>query len=101
MSRRLCVPGAAAGFAEFDFTHERRTRRGLRQGDGAGVVLMQELPGMTAACLRLARRIAAAGFDVRLPLLFGQVGDDAGARNLPRLCVARNPPCSPRTDPAR
>lgn len=81
--------GAPDDFETYDFTHGRSTRRVLRRGDGPGVVLMHELPGMTPECLRLARRVAAAGFDVHLPLLFGEVGDDAAARNLLKLCVSR------------
>lgn len=80
---------SAAGFQEFAFTHDRRTRRVLRRGRGPGVVLMHELPGMTPACLRLAGQVAEAGFDVHLPLLFGEVGDDAGARHALRLCLSR------------
>ena len=80
---------STAGFEGFDFTHDRKTRRVLRHGAGPGVLLMHELPGMTPACLYLAKRIACAGFSVYLPLLFGEPGEHAGVRNMLRLCVSQ------------
>ena len=81
---------SADGFDEFDFTDAAgATRRVLRCGSGVGVLLMHELPGLSPSCLRLATRIADAGFAVHLPLLFGAVGERALLRNMLRLCVSR------------
>ena len=62
-SRRVGIRASnTAGFEKFDFTHDRKTKRVLRHGAGPGVLPMHELPGMTPACLYLAKRIAGAGF---------------------------------------
>lgn len=42
------------------------------KGNGPGVVLLHELPGMIPECVDLGRRIAAAGFTVYMPLLFDE-----------------------------
>jgi len=58
----------------FAFEHEGISHRVYTLGDGPGVLLMHELPGMTPQCLRLARLLAADGYKVYLPLFFGKVG---------------------------
>jgi dienelactone hydrolase len=45
--------------------------------DGAPVLLLHELPGLTPDDLELARRLAAERFNVYVPLLFGNFGQDA------------------------
>lgn len=47
----------------------------LKKGEGPGVLILHELPGMTVDDLLLARRVATAGYAVYVPLLFGQPGD--------------------------
>lgn len=42
------------------------------------ILLLHELPGMTPECLTLATNIAAQGFTVYLPLMFGKPGDTSG-----------------------
>jgi dienelactone hydrolase len=60
-------------FASFDFGFEDfPPRQVYTQGSGPAVILMHELPGMIPECVALARRIAAAGFTVYLPVLFGR-----------------------------
>jgi dienelactone hydrolase len=44
---------------------------------------------MSPGCIRLAERMAAEGFRVYLPLLFGRPGDRAPIRNLLSICVGR------------
>jgi dienelactone hydrolase len=83
------MSSAPSGYEEFAFVHEGKTRRVFRRGEGPGVLIMHELPGMTAACLRLGERIANEGFAVYLPLMFGEVGERALIRNTLRLCVSR------------
>jgi len=51
---------------------------------------MHELPGLTPACIGLAKRLAyEEGFRIYLPLLFGQPGDNSGRWNLARVCLSR------------
>jgi dienelactone hydrolase len=63
-----------AGFDEFLFTHEGATRTVYRRGQGPGVLLMHEIPGLTPPVQDCARRIADAGFALFMPHLFGTPG---------------------------
>jgi dienelactone hydrolase len=57
-------------FSAHDITHDV-----LAAGQGPGVLLMHELPGVTPECLELATHVMAAGYRVYLPILFGKVGE--------------------------
>lgn len=59
-----------------------------RYGDhGPPVLLLHELPGMTRACIRLAQLIAARGYRVYVPKLFGGYGEsDAGIGRSIHIC---------------
>lgn len=60
------------------------------RGDGAPVVLIQELPGIGAETLHLADRLTDAGFEVVLPHLFGPIGRTSLGSNLVRVfCMRR------------
>ncbi|PSN19588.1 dienelactone hydrolase [filamentous cyanobacterium CCP5] len=60
-------------FRSFDFACDGfPARRVFYKGCGPAVVLMHELPGLIPECTDLARQIAAAGFTVYVPLLFGE-----------------------------
>jgi dienelactone hydrolase len=60
-------------FSVFNFPEQGpSSRRVYYKGSGPAVIVMHELPGMIPECVDLARRIAAAGFTVYLPLLFGE-----------------------------
>ena len=81
-----------AGFDEFEFCAEGFCHRVLRKGDGSlpGVLIIQELPGMTWQTLALAERLHADGFTVYLPVLFGEPDSPfEPGRNLVRLCVSK------------
>lgn len=65
---------ALAGFEAFEFTHDDVTRTVYRRGQGPGVVLMHEIPGITPQVKACAERIADAGFTVFMPHLFGTPG---------------------------
>ncbi len=67
-----------AGFEELDppFTHGAIRHRVFWTGDGSPVLVLHELPGLSPAALRFGRRLAARGFRVYLPLLFGEPGQD-------------------------
>jgi dienelactone hydrolase len=57
--------------------------------NGPGVVLLHELPGMTPDDLALARCISRRGFNVHVPLLFGEVGQDKFLAGLDQACRAK------------
>jgi len=77
------------GYEQFPFPHGGKTYPVYRRGNGPGVCVMHELPGMTEECLDFGRRLADAGFTVYLPLLFGEPGKSAAGRNFLRICVRR------------
>jgi dienelactone hydrolase len=64
-----------------------------RRGTGPGVVVVHELPGLTAGVVRFGEELVAAGYTVVLPHLFGPLGREFNtpdvARVLPRVCVSR------------
>ncbi len=63
-----------AGFSETTFAHDGTTRAVYRRGSGPGVVVMPEIPGIIPAVQSFAERVAAAGFTVFVPSLFGTPG---------------------------
>ncbi|WP_316015554.1 dienelactone hydrolase family protein [Roseobacter sp. HKCCA0434] len=66
------------------------TRQVHTLGEGPDMVLIQELPGVTPELLALAGRLAAAGFRVHVPHLFGPWGRSAMLSNTLRvLCLRR------------
>ncbi|MEO8600967.1 MAG: dienelactone hydrolase family protein [bacterium] len=65
---------ALDGFDTFAFTHAGATRTVYTLGAGPAVVVMHEIPGITPQVERFARRVAADGFRVYLPHLFGEPG---------------------------
>lgn len=59
------------GFETTEKTFDGVTRSVHRRGDGPGVLVMHEIPGITPEVARFARSVADAGFTVALPELFG------------------------------
>lgn len=60
------------------------------RGEGPPVVIIQELPGIGIETLRLADHLVAAGFQVVLPHLFGQLEKTQMVGNLLRVfCMRR------------
>jgi dienelactone hydrolase len=80
-------------FDTFTFTHADRERTVYRKGEGPAVLVMHEVPGISAEVLRFARRVADAGFTVFMPHLFGPVGVKTTPLNrvpeLMRVCISR------------
>ena len=74
-----------------EHTHDGTTHPTYRKGEGPGVVVVHEIPGLTQKVLAFADEVVAAGFTVVLPHLFGKAGATASPRELavtvPRLCV--------------
>ena len=81
-----------------DFDHEHvtllgTTREVFRIGRGPAVILIPEIPGITPEHAGLARRLAAAGYTVVSPSVFGEPGrpmtSGYAATTIARACVAR------------
>lgn len=73
------------------FTGGGITHDVYRKGDGLGVVLIPEMPGLTPQVLGLGNHLVNNGFTVAVPSLFGVPGRPAGPGMLPtvlRGCVA-------------
>lgn len=64
-----------------------------RRGNGPGVIVVHELPGLTLGVIRFGEELVDAGYTVLLPHLFGPVGREFSnldvARVLPRVCISR------------
>jgi len=75
------------GYERFDFTAGGVTKSVYRAGSGPAVVLIHELPGMVPECVELGRKIAAEGYTVYMPLLFGEPMQNYGVKPLLWPCV--------------
>ncbi len=60
-----------AGFTHFDFGHEGLERMVYRRGQGRAVIVIHEVPGITPKVREFGERVAAEGFTVFMPNLFG------------------------------
>ncbi len=82
-----------AGFTTFSFMHAGRERAVYRNGEGPAVVIMHEVPGISAEVARFARKVVDAGFTVFMPRLFGPVGAEttefSRLSELAKLCIGR------------
>jgi dienelactone hydrolase len=58
-------------FDEFEFTYQDKPRKVFRRGSGPGIVIMHEIPGITPNVARFAGLVAAEGFTVFMPVMFG------------------------------
>jgi dienelactone hydrolase len=61
-------------YERFDFADGPWTRPVFRRGSGPAVIIMHEIPGLHPLVVRYADGVAAAGFTVYLPSLFGEPG---------------------------
>jgi dienelactone hydrolase len=81
------------GFEVAPFEHEGVLRPVYRRGNGPGVVIMHEIPGITPEVAGFARRVADAGFSVVMPSLFGTPGQEFSngyvAGQMARACISR------------
>ena len=62
-----------------------------RKGSGPGVVVIHEIPGITADVIGFAEDVVAAGFTVVMPHLFGTPGAGVNPRSigsLRQVCVS-------------
>lgn len=63
-------------FEHSEFTYKNKTRSVFRRGEGAAVIVIAEMPGISPKVLDFARRVSAAGFTAVVPHLFGRPGRD-------------------------
>ena len=82
-----------ADFSSFTFADRGQERTIYVKGDGPAVVVMHEVPGISAEVLRFARKVADAGFTVFMPHLFRVLGTATNeinrVRELAKLCISR------------
>lgn len=81
-------------YESFDFDDGRWRRPVYRRGQGPGVIIIHEIPGLHPLVIRFADRVAAAGMTVYLPSLFGQAGKPvstgyAVTEMLKAICIRR------------
>src|SRR6202161_2572507 len=81
------------GWSVEPFTGGGYTHDVYRRGDGPGVVLIPEIPGIHPGVLGLGNHLVDNGFTVAIPSLFGEPGrgKDPGyvISTIARACVAR------------
>jgi Dienelactone hydrolase family len=78
------------------WTHGQHTFEGVthptyRKGTGPGIVMIHELPGMTAEVIGYGESLVDAGYTVVMPHLFGNVPASMASMvtALPKVCVSR------------
>ncbi|MEN9504682.1 MAG: hypothetical protein RI958_608 [Actinomycetota bacterium] len=81
------------GWTEGSFTAAGLTRRTFRRGEGPGVVVVHEIPGITPAVQRFADEVVDAGFTVVMPSLVGSPGKSVSplymASSAAKVCISR------------
>jgi dienelactone hydrolase len=81
------------GWLPAPFSAAGRTHDVYTRGEGPGVVLLPEIPGMTPAVLALGDHLVDAGFTVAIPSLFGQPGREVSAGyvlpTFAKACITR------------
>jgi dienelactone hydrolase len=80
-------------FTQSTFAHDGVEKPIYRRGQGPGVVIIHEVPGITPEVAAFAGRVAEAGFTAVLPHLFGTPGKPKSTSNalgqIARACVSR------------
>lgn len=86
----MSMPRQIAGFEEpRAFTSGNIDRWLYTAGNGPGVVLLHELPGLTLQCRKLADRLIAEGYRVYMPLLVGAPETKDLVGNTLKVCISR------------
>lgn len=80
-------------YSDETFTHDGKTRKVFRRGEGPAVVVIAEMPGITPKVLEFADRVVDLGCTAVLPSLFGSPGAGISLRTAaPAIafgCVSR------------
>ena len=81
------------GFEVAPFSHDGATRDVYTRGEGPGVVVMHEIPGITPEVANFGRIVAERGFRVYLPHMFGTpdrpLSNGYVVGQMLRACVSR------------
>ena len=94
-----------AGFERSTFSHEGKARTVFSAGEGPGVIVIHEIPGITPEVVRFERWVVDAGFRVALPSLFDVPGKPKSTGyilgSFARACIIREFRClaANRTSP--
>ena len=76
-----------------EFTHDGTTRTVFVRGEGPGIVVMTEIPGIYESVAEFADRLVDAGYRVYLPDLIGTPGkpfsNGYAVKSMARACIAR------------
>jgi len=82
-----------AGWTLGEFTSDGVTHPTYRKGEGPGVIVIHEIPGITPQVLAFAEEVVADGHTVVMPHLFGTPGAKVGPRSMAQaarqICVSR------------
>ena len=75
------------------YTADGTTHPTFRKGNGPGVIVIHEIPGITPAVVAFAEEVVDRGFTVVVPSLFGRPEAPASVgeslRSIARICVSR------------
>lgn len=92
MSRPLPINDPLDDFVARSMTLLEVEKRVYVAGDGPGVIIMTEMPGISPAVARFARWVREAGFTVYMPSLFGVDGTtpsaEDGGKIFQRACMS-------------
>ncbi|MEM9615674.1 MAG: dienelactone hydrolase family protein [Actinomycetota bacterium] len=88
---------ALTDFTSTTETYDGNARAVYTKGEGPGVLVMAEVPGITPSVADFARRVADAGFTAVMPSLFGTDGAPPSTRAINatvfRACISREFTC--------
>jgi dienelactone hydrolase len=86
-------PAVLQGWERGSFDADGRTHETLRRGEGPGVIVIHELPGITPLVARFAREVVDRGFTVVMPSLTGTPGRPMSfgyvLSGFAKVCVSR------------
>lgn len=81
------------GWTQGSHTHDGVSHPTYRQGEGPGIVVIHEIPGITPTVAAFGQEVVDAGYTVVMPSLFGTDGEKmtprSTARSLRQVCVSR------------
>jgi dienelactone hydrolase len=85
--------GVLDGWTRAEFTADGVTHPTYRKGEGPGVIVIHEIPGMTPEVIDFAEEVVQQGHTVVMPHLFGTPGAKDGVRSMAKaaaqICVSR------------
>jgi dienelactone hydrolase len=81
------------GWAVGEFSAAGLTRPTYRRGDGPGVIVIHEIPGITPLVTKFANEVVDRGFTVIMPSLVGTPGKEPSnayaMQQMAKVCIAR------------